>query len=383
MKYTAIVTILLSYILVSCESTTPQNTFVKEYIKKDSLTVCKTMDELPYSVRFVKLNTSDKCILSDIKKIEMDGTDLFIEDFKERVYRFDIDGRFHNIIATKGGSQNEYVSLSDFYLDNKNKSACIMDLSKGKLLRYDYNGSFLSSQNVNMELMNNPVGIAPASEHELIAINCNGPGEEYQYSLVDMDKAVSKQVLPYTIIGEERSIQENGRIAQNSSTTYFLSFLSDTIYSYSDGNLIAEYLYLPDEPQFNKKDVQGKKFQTCFDAEQTIRNHSISTGIKSLYATDTHLFFAYATKDSYYRIFFNNKTNKGYIFNVTKNLDDVGNIIWNNVMASSGQAFIGVLPIGEYMSNELLKNKYPAFSKLLSQSNVSDNPILTFIEIQE
>lgn len=383
MKYTAIVAVLLYYILVSCESTTPQNTFVKEYINKDSLTICKTMDELPYSVRFVKLNTSDKCILSDIKKIEMDGTDIFIEDFKERVYRFDIDGRFHNIIGTKGDSQNEYVSLSDFYLDKKNKSVCIMDLSKGKLLRYDYNGSFLSSQNVNMKLMNNPVGIAPVREHELIALNCNGPGEEYQYSLVDVDKAVSKQVLPYAIIGEERSIQENGRIAQNSSTTYILSFLSDTIYSYSDGNLVAEYLFLPDEPQFNKKDVQGKTFQTCFDAEQAIRNHSISTGIKSLYATDTHLFFTYATKDSYYRVFFNNETNKGYIYNVTKNLDDVENIIWNNVMASSGQTFIGVMPIGEYMSNELLKNKYLAFSKLLSQSHVSDNPILTFIEIQE
>ncbi|RHP66188.1 hypothetical protein DXA74_03440 [Bacteroides sp. OF04-15BH] len=69
------------------------------------------------------------------------------------------------------------------------------------------------------------------------------------------------------------------------------------------------------------------------------------------------------------------------LINVTKNLDDVENIIWNNVMASSGQAFIGVMPIGEYMSNELLKNKYPALSKLLSQSHVSDNPILTFIEI--
>lgn len=383
MKHTAIVAVLLSYILVSCESTTSQNTFVKQYIYKDSLTICETMDELPYSVRFVKLSTSDKCILSDIKKIEMDSVDIFIEDFKERVYRFDLNGRFRNVIGTKGGSQNEYISLFDFYLDRANKLVCMMDLSKGKLLRYDYNGNFLSSQNVSTELMNNPVGIAPVSESELIAINCNGPGEEYQYSLVDLDKAVSKQVLPYAIIGEERSIHENGRIAQNSLTTYILSFLSDTIYSYSDGNLVAEYLFLPDEPQFYKRDVQGKKFQTCFDAEQSIRNHSISTGIKSLYATDTHLIFAYATKDSYYRVFFNNETNKGYIYDVTKNLDDVENTIWNNVMASSGRDFIGVMPIGEYITNELLKNKYPTLSKLFSQSNVSDNPIITFIKIQK
>lgn len=314
MKRTAIVAMLLSYILVSCESTVSKNTFVKQYIYKDSLTICETMDELPYSVRFVKLNTSDQCILNDIKKIETDGADIFIEDFEERVYRFDTEGRFQNKIGTKGGSQNEYVSLSDFYLDKKNQLVCIMDLSKGKLLRYDYNGRFLSSQSVNTELMNSPAGIASVSEHELIAINCNGPGEKYQYSLVDVDKAVSRQVLPYAIIGEQRSVQENGKMAQNSSCTYMLSFLSDTIYAYSKGKLVAEYLFVPDEPHFDKKDVQGKTFQTCFDAEQTIRNRSISTGIKSLYATDTHLFFAYATKDSYYRVFFNHKTNKGYIY---------------------------------------------------------------------
>ena len=381
MKRTAIVAMLLSYILVSCESTVSKNTFVKQYIYKDSLTICETMDELPYSVRFVKLNTSGQCILSDIKKIETDGANIFIEDFEERVYRFDTGGRFQNKIGTKGGSQNEYVSLSDFYLDKKNQLVCIMDLSKGKLLRYDYNGRFLSSQSVNTELMNSPAGIASVSEHELIAINCNGPGEKYQYSLVDVDKAVSRQVLPYAIISEQRSVQENGKMAQNSSCTYMLSFLSDTIYAYSKGKLVAEYLFVPDEPHFDKKDVQGKTFQTCFDAEQTIRNRSISTGIKSLYATDTHLFFAYATKDSYYRVFFNHKTNKGYIYDVRKNLGDVGNIIWNNVMASSEQAFIGVMPIGEYASNEMLKNKYPTLSELLSQSDVSDNPIITFIEI--
>lgn len=120
MKRTAIVAMLLSYILVSCESTVSKNTFVKQYIYKDSLTICKTMDELPYSVRFVKLNTSGQCILNDIKKIETDGADIFIEDFEERVYRFDTEGRFQNKIGTKGGSQNEYVSLSDFYLDKKN-----------------------------------------------------------------------------------------------------------------------------------------------------------------------------------------------------------------------------------------------------------------------
>lgn len=379
MKRTAVVAMLLSYIFVSCRLSTSENTSVNQYIYKDSLTICETLDELTYSVKFVKLNTYDNCILGDIKKIEIDGTDIFIEDFKERLYRFDMDGCFQNKIGTKGGSQSEYISLFDFYLDKKNQLVCIMDLSKGKLLRYDYNGEFLSSQSVSIELMNGPVGISPLNEYELIAINCNGPGEEYQYSLVDIEKAVSKQILPYTIIGEERSVQEKGRIAQNASYTYILSFLSDTIYSYYDGNFVAEYLFISDETHFDKRNVKGKTFQTCFDAEQYIRNRSISTGIKSLYVTNTNLFFEYVTKDNYYRIFFNNETNKGYIYDVRKNLDDVGNIMWNNVMSSSEQAFIGVLPIGEYASNELLKNKYPDLSKLLSQSDISDSPIILLI----
>lgn len=383
MEHSASVTILSLCVLVSCESPTTKDTPVKRYIDTDSLAVCESMDELPYDVKFIKLETRDDCILGDIKKIQTEGANIFIEDFKERVFRFDTEGRFLNKIGTKGGSGSEYISLFDFFLDKKQQAVCIMDLSKGKLLRYDYDGKFVSSQDVDTELMTSAVGIAYVNENELITINCNGPGEEYQYSLINLPNAVSKQILPYVIIGEDRSVLEEGRIAQNSSHTYILSFMSDTIYSYSNGCITGDFLLRHKEPQFNKNSIQGKTFQTCYDAEPFFIKQSISVGIKSLYTTDSCLFFTYTTKDNYYRIYFNSEKNKGYIYDVRKNPDDVGSIVWNNVVANNEHCFIGVIPVAEYISNEYLKNKYPDLSELLLQSTPSDNPIVTYITIRQ
>lgn len=374
--------VLLS-VLASCESSITENTPIRRHIDIDSLIVCETMDELPYSVRFIKLDTYADCVLGDIKKIEADGTNIFIEDFKERVFRFDKEGRFLNKIGSKGGAASEYISLFDFCLDKKNQTICMMDVSKGKLLRYDYNGKFLLSQDIDTELMSGAVGMTLVNENDMIAINCNGPGEVNQYSLINLHEATSEHILPYAIIGEYRSVQENGKTAQNSSYAYALSFLSDTIYSYSDGKLAGEFLFQPKEPHFEGKYVKGKTFHTCYDAENFIINQSVSAGIKSLYATDDYLFFTYTKKENYYRVFFNSAANKGYIYDVRKNLEDVGNIVWNNVMTSTNQYFVGVMPVGEYISNKSLKEKYPAFSELLSSSGISDNPIITFIEIQQ
>lgn len=169
MKHNPIIAVLSLCTLVSCGSPSTKNISVKKYIDIDSLSVCETMNELPFHVKFIKLATSSDCILGDIKKIMADGTNIFIEDFRERVFRFDAEGHFLNKIGVKGGSRGEYVSLFDFYLDKENQMAYLMDLAKGKLLRYDYDGKFVSSQDVAPGLLPSAVGVTSVNENELIS----------------------------------------------------------------------------------------------------------------------------------------------------------------------------------------------------------------------
>lgn len=382
MNYKAFGAIFVLLMMASCSYSPKENIQPKRSIVMDSLTLCETMDKLPHKVRFVKLETNNDCILNDIKKIEIDDEDIFVEDYQEKIFHFDKDGQFLNVIGSKGGAHHEYVSIFDFYLNKKERVAQVVDFSKGKILCYDYNGKFKSSRDIDPQLLPSAAAIIPVNNNLLIGVNCNGPGEEYQYTIVDLQKKTATPLLPFVVIGKERSMQDVGKVACNSSTIYLLSFLSDTIYTYSEHGITCEYLFQPHEPHFSINDIKDETFITCYDAKRYGIKKSMSVGINAMYATDTHLFFTYTTQENNYRIFYNTETQTGYKFDVMSKLDDVGNVIWNNVVAGSGRYFIGVLPVGEYISNESLRTQYPELSNLFDKSAESDNPIIAFVEVQ-
>ena len=74
-------------------------------------------DGWPDSLRTIKLETSSECLLGALKKIEFADSLIFISDYNEHLYVFDMNGRFLNRIGEIGRDPNQVSAITSFYVD--------------------------------------------------------------------------------------------------------------------------------------------------------------------------------------------------------------------------------------------------------------------------
>lgn len=70
---------------------------------------------------YVALETNDECILSNISKLEINESGIYIlDDRRAEIQRYDLKGSFLNKVNKKGRSREEYVSITDFNVSGNN-----------------------------------------------------------------------------------------------------------------------------------------------------------------------------------------------------------------------------------------------------------------------
>ncbi len=122
------------------------------YHVKDNSTMMETKSIyidtiLAPDYRIIPLETTEKCLVSEVENLLVDDSLIFILDpWTDRVLIFDLDGKFKNKIDRKGHAANEFASMTRVTLDRQRKRVCVMDRDSQKLLFYDYQGNFLSKE---------------------------------------------------------------------------------------------------------------------------------------------------------------------------------------------------------------------------------------------
>ena len=95
------------------------------------------------SVSYLTLYTHDTCIISGIKHIYQDGRYIILNDWSGNGVCIFYDNKFVRNIANYGRGPQEYIDITSFCLDKKRKHICIYDDHGGKILRFQYDGSFV------------------------------------------------------------------------------------------------------------------------------------------------------------------------------------------------------------------------------------------------
>lgn len=91
-------------------------------------------------VKEVRLEQVEDVWLSSVRKMVMDGENLFLRDYKQpQVFRYDVSGRFLNRIGRIGHGPGEYLYLEGFCVDPVSKRIYLMT-DKG-IKRFDYEGN--------------------------------------------------------------------------------------------------------------------------------------------------------------------------------------------------------------------------------------------------
>lgn len=383
---TCFIIISMSIILccaIGCISPQTHNDEKLSYIVWDSLENTDFLVEPYTSLEFVKLETNGNCVINEIYKIEVDDSLIFIEDYMQRLYLFHDDGRFVCRIGSKGGANNEYVTMFDFVLNRENKQVYIIDSSKGEIVVYDYNGRHLGNKHFDPTTLSHSVKVALVDDDSFATINFNSPDEKSNFSIWDTESQRVTDYIEYISVGNIRSHSEVGRMTYQSSSLLMCAELSDTIYTCNNRIIHPLYVFQSLAKHSTKNDIQESVYDFGSQAASKLLKDGFSSGIINLYATEQIISFQCRANDGFYRIFYNTETKKGYKFDMTKNLDAVNTALWNFLKTSSSKAFVCALPVGDFISKEKVRKSYPELNDLLANSKDEDNPILAFFIVSE
>lgn len=135
----------------SCKNKPPKDHLVLK-ISLDEKTV--SVSDLFQKVELIPLTTSDESLFTDINKLIVHDSTIFI--FDERLYglfQFDLDGQFRNKIHRVGRGPQEYLMAYDFVVNPEHGTVLLLN-PMGWIHEYDFSGTFVQKYN----LPNPPTG---------------------------------------------------------------------------------------------------------------------------------------------------------------------------------------------------------------------------------
>jgi hypothetical protein len=372
--YIIIATVIL-FFNSSCDSKKTISESDLSYIYLDSLSEKDIISENINKCRFVKLQTTDDCLIKWIVRIEFDDNKIFIKDINEKIFVFDDEGNFLNTIGKIGQGPDEQLNVFDFYLDKKSSTVNVIDIFKSLLFRYSYSGKLLNKEKFDATLFRNTSIVTAVDERYLILTLDNDNNSLFNYGIWDSRKKKKKDYIPYLATGNENVGFGLSKVTKSKKSVYMCAFMSDTIYKYNtnSNNIIPEWVFKGKLAPATKKDLDGKSYDLALGALTVAKSKHLSTGIDKLYATDNYIHFTFVWNDNRHRVFFNTKSKSGYYYKIVPSgvytsLD--------NLVATTDKAFVCVIQADEILSENLEDNLN--IKNIRNSTVEDDNPILAF-----
>ena len=101
------------------------------------------LSELVDSLRYVPLQTPDELPIDVLLSVKMSSRYIFVLDRQQKLYRFDHQGRFLNLIGSRGEGPEEYINAIDFEVDEDKDAVYLFDIYRKKIKTYRMSGAFM------------------------------------------------------------------------------------------------------------------------------------------------------------------------------------------------------------------------------------------------
>mgnify|MGYP003306450650 FL=1 len=106
--------------------------------KDNELSLSTLIDSLEY----VPLQTPDDLPVDILLMVRMTNDNIYVLDRQQRLFRFDRQGHFQNLIGARGEGPTEYISAVDFEVDETKEAVYIFDIYRKKVKAYRMSGAF-------------------------------------------------------------------------------------------------------------------------------------------------------------------------------------------------------------------------------------------------
>lgn len=335
--------------------------------KEDEVTLSGLVDSLEY----IPLQTPDDIPVDVLLAVKMSSDNIFVMDRQQKLYRFDMQGRFLNLIGSRGEGPQEYISAVNFEVDEDRDAVYLFDIYRKKIKSYRMSGTFMGDISV------------PDGVESIALLNVSSfIGYKPWYTSVDkFDQCIffdnATEVHDTIAFRWNRDVKEvkvdlfrMPDFNQISSLSRFRMPFDPVIYMISDGNKV-------------RKDVEFEMGKYLLPIEVSMNNELYNKNLDSSYIFELNanrfsdfIYMNFFYRKNRYRVVYDVRHAKFYTVFVgrellgVKNDLDGGATFWP--MWFTSNRMIGVLSTEELDAanvNDKTKGLYDMFKDF-------DNPIL-------
>lgn len=162
---------------------------IDKSVQKDSL-LFSNFFKAP---KVIPLETKKECLIQNIRSLEIFNNNIYILDDKvNKLFVFDLAGKFLGTISEQGRGHGEYLELADFSIDRKAGIIYLLDEAADNILKFDLN-SYKYLSMIKTE-RNGYRTYSMQTVDGRVFLNRSSVNEEDKYELKEIDLKNGKQV---------------------------------------------------------------------------------------------------------------------------------------------------------------------------------------------
>lgn len=324
----------VSCLLFAC-STNKKNSISDIHVEIPSSPSAERLSDIAKST-LILLPTSDSLIIDEIVRIYSSANHIYVSDVSS-VYKFTKDGKFLTRLNEQGGGPNEYLNISDFFVDNE-ENIWILCRTTKKLYQFSAKHQFIKSIKVNLWVQN----ICPLGGDILLYTGNEENTANSQLHLLDTSTGLIKN----TFKSIDRKMSKYMHVKGNNvfrtlsdKACCFSQLFDDVIYKITPDSISDLYHFNWDGHNIPSS-FYKKGFSNIMDFFQELHSKNIyAYGVNLFLETEDAYWVSYYYRQKCYYSILSKKGNKQTAFNqflidslndYPVNLSDVSTFVQND-----------------------------------------------------
>lgn len=275
MKYIGYLYVLLMLMLVSC-ATTNERTTISDIKRNPNMEVidmdkAENVKRINFSSvvgkpKVIILETKPECIIKEIRAVEVFKDNVYIlDDETNRLYVFDMNGKYLRSVGELGRAKGEYLQISDFSIDAKSNVIYVWDEALDKAFKYDVTtGKYLSSITTER---NGERTFCMLHYNKKLYLNRTAVSNDLKYHIKEIDEKTGVQTAAYLESDKYNKgwnyplrLESGFFYCKNHKEPKYVEMFSDMIVKFTPHGVMPAYI------------IKSKDFITQEDIEYVTRN---------------------------------------------------------------------------------------------------------------
>ncbi len=348
------------------------------------------IDSIFSSIKAIKLETNEQCLISNHRKILLINNQIFISNETRNLFVFSDKGEFIRQISKKGRGPEEFFELRDFQIDIEGN---IHILDYLRILKFTNDGRLIET--IKFEAPDNSVVFNPLEfslsetkgEYYLwggsFGISSNAENNHFAMYRIDSSGNFAERYFPV-----RHSLMGSGNRFRffDDFTNITPVFGNDTIYSNDNGQLKARY-----QVNFGDRSLKEKipeNFSSLGELKSRL-NSKYVTGIYDFIETSNWCYMSFPFNRLVYKAYYSKRSKNVFVSLSNPRLPNRIAPLWINtnygdkLIAVKNSDFI-VREIERLMTDsaKLSEQEKDLIQSLLDVKEI-DNPVLLVCEMKE